>query len=193
MNADLLTDIDYRKLIEFHLHNKAIATVATHKRHVRLELGVIETIQKNGIDQVVSFVEKPEYDFNVSMGIYILDPRIMDYIPPDQPFGFDQLIFHLLEATRTGLRISIRWALVGYGEHRAILKIPPKNLKNIGKGIYPMSNWKIPLFTPDFSSADWEAACAPIRDAWLTMGQRTSQFEQAFINRTGRPARLCRL
>ncbi len=41
-------------------------------------------------------------------------------------------------------------------------------------------DWKIPLFTPEFNQADINAATLPIRDHWLTMGERTQAFENAF-------------
>ncbi|MEW6235861.1 MAG: DegT/DnrJ/EryC1/StrS family aminotransferase [Candidatus Omnitrophota bacterium] len=43
-----------------------------------------------------------------------------------------------------------------------------------------MSNWKIPLFEPEFTSEDIEAACAPLREGWISMGERTYAFEKAF-------------
>ena len=46
MNGDLLTDLDYRVLFESHLRKKSIATVATHKRHIRLSLGVVSYDRK---------------------------------------------------------------------------------------------------------------------------------------------------
>ncbi len=46
-----------------------------------------------------------------------------------------------------------------------------------------MIEWKIPLFIPDLTIEDVEAACAPIREGWLTMGDRTRRFEKAFTER----------
>jgi NDP-mannose synthase len=93
MNGDLLTNLDYRALLNSHLQNNAIATVATHKRHVRLSLGVVSYDESHAI---TSFQEKPEFDYDVSMGIYIFHPEILRFIPKGEPFGFDQLILKLL-------------------------------------------------------------------------------------------------
>ncbi len=41
-------------------------------------------------------------------------------------------------------------------------------------------NWKVPLFMPDFTEEDVQQACQPIRDSWLTMGERTQAFEETF-------------
>jgi dTDP-4-amino-4,6-dideoxygalactose transaminase len=48
-----------------------------------------------------------------------------------------------------------------------------------------MTDWKIPLFTPDLTEDDIQAAIAPIHDGWLTMGDRSREFEQVFANRIG--------
>lgn len=98
MNGDLLTDLDFRSLFETHRNNGSIATIATHKRHVRLSLGVVSHDAEN---HITGFQEKPSFDYNVSMGIYIFEPRIMNYIPTGKPYGFDQLIADLLQKKET--------------------------------------------------------------------------------------------
>ncbi len=94
MNGDLLTDINYFDLFQTHKRNHAIATVATYKRHIKLPLGVVSYNQDH---YMTNFLEKPEFDYDVSMGIYIFEPRILDFIPYDEPFGFDQLMEKLLQ------------------------------------------------------------------------------------------------
>lgn len=46
-------------------------------------------------------------------------------------------------------------------------------------------NWKVPLFEPDFGPAELEAVQAPVREAWLTMGQYTERLEKALCELTG--------
>lgn len=101
MNGDLLTDLNFAELVRYHKEQKSLLTVATTKRHVRLSLGVLRYNESN---QVVSFQEKPEFDYDVSMGIYVFEPGIIEYIPANQPFGFDHLVLKLLEANE---RISV--------------------------------------------------------------------------------------
>lgn len=95
MNGDLLTDLNYADFYATHSKEGSILTVATCKRHVSLSLGVISYDEKK---RVISFQEKPQFDYDVSMGVYIFEPRILDYIPPGQPFGFDHLMLRLLDA-----------------------------------------------------------------------------------------------
>ena len=92
MNGDILTDINYRELIESHKKKKAVATVATYQRDVNIDFGVLE----KGADQkIVAFKEKPTFHFYVSMGVYVFSKKILDYVPDGEPFGFDQLMYTL--------------------------------------------------------------------------------------------------
>jgi NDP-mannose synthase len=92
MNGDILTDIDYRQLIESHRQKKAVATVATYQRDVYIDFGVLE---KDEDRKIVAFREKPSYHFDVSMGVYVFSKKILDYVPEGEPFGFDQLMYAL--------------------------------------------------------------------------------------------------
>jgi NDP-sugar pyrophosphorylase family protein len=93
VNGDIITDLDFAKLYEAHLAGGAKLTVATHKRTHRVDYGVLE-IGTGG--RAVGFREKPDYDFTVSMGIYVLSRELLAYLPDGHPFGFDDLMFTLL-------------------------------------------------------------------------------------------------
>ena len=92
MNGDILTDINYRELIEDHMTKRAIATVATYQRDVNIDFGVLE---KDADRKIVAFREKPTFHFDVSMGVYVFSKKILDYVPADKPFGFDELMYAL--------------------------------------------------------------------------------------------------
>ena len=94
MNGDILTDLNYQDLINYHQKRGALATVATYQRDVNSDFGVLE---QNKEQKIIAFEEKPIYHFNVSMGIYVFSKKILDYVPTHLPFGFDQLM-HILIA-----------------------------------------------------------------------------------------------
>jgi len=71
MNGDLLTTLDYRKLFEHHRASGAAATIAMHRRSVKIDFGVVETGAGGELER---YIEKPEYHYSVSMGINILEP-----------------------------------------------------------------------------------------------------------------------
>lgn len=95
MNGDLLTDLDFQKLFEEHIKSNTLLTVSTYQRTTKIDFGVIETdkIAKN----MVGFHEKPEYNFEVSMGVYVMNHKTLEFIPSGKPFGFDDLMLTLLE------------------------------------------------------------------------------------------------
>lgn len=93
MNGDVLTTLDLRKLIEFHRAEGGIATIAMHRRQVKIDLGVIE---RNDSNDITGYIEKPTYDFHVSMGIYVFEPQVLKYIPRDTYFDFPELVLRLL-------------------------------------------------------------------------------------------------
>ena len=94
-NGDVLTTLNFGHLVEVHRKSNCIATIASHARKVKVDLGVI---QFEGDHQVVGYIEKPSYDFYVSMGIYVFEPRIVEYIPRNQYLDFPDLVLKLIKA-----------------------------------------------------------------------------------------------
>lgn len=94
-NGDVLTTLNLRDLIQFHREQKAIATIAAHHRQSKIDLGVL---QKDGDCRVTGYIEKPVYDFMVSMGIYAFEPAVITYIKPGEYLDFPDLVRKLIEA-----------------------------------------------------------------------------------------------
>ena len=94
-NGDVLTTLNLHDLIKFHREQKAIATIAAHHRQSKIDLGVI---QKDGDYRITGYIEKPVYDFMVSMGIYIFEPAVMPYITRNEYLDFPDLIKKLIAA-----------------------------------------------------------------------------------------------
>lgn len=92
-NGDLLIDFDFRKIWKAHRSNGAILTIGTCIRHEKVELGVLEAKEK----MVVSYKEKPEFDYRVSTGVYIFSKRVLEYVPKKTYFDFPCLVNKLLE------------------------------------------------------------------------------------------------
>ncbi len=95
-NGDILTLLDINKLVSFHKANDAVCTIASHQRTHKINLGVIE--HEEGSHQVTGYIEKPSMDFLVSMGMYIFEPKVLDYIPKGEYFDFPTLVNALLNA-----------------------------------------------------------------------------------------------
>jgi NDP-mannose synthase len=93
LNGDLLTTMDFSRIVRFHYENRATATIGTHRRTEAVQFGVIET-GSNG--QIVQYKEKPSLDYIVSMGIYVFSPAVREFIPRAQKYDFPELVNRLL-------------------------------------------------------------------------------------------------
>lgn len=96
-NGDVLTNLNLRELIDFHHANQAVATIASHQRQVKIDLGVI---QMDGDHTIVGYLEKPKYDYFVSMGIYVFEPEVLEFIPKGKYLDFPDLVLKLIEAKK---------------------------------------------------------------------------------------------
>lgn len=93
MNGDILTDLDYVELMERHRRTGAALTIATSRKRIKVDLGVIETDRAG---RVLAYKEKPDLFYTVSMGIYIYEPRVLSLIPHDNYLDFPDLVERLL-------------------------------------------------------------------------------------------------
>ncbi|MGJ0318168.1 sugar phosphate nucleotidyltransferase [Aliarcobacter cryaerophilus] len=94
MNGDILTDLNYKAFYESHVNNNNIFTISAYQREVKSEFGVLELDIQNTL---VGFKEKPTQIYDVSMGIYMVSKRAVDYIPEDTFYGFDHLMIDLMK------------------------------------------------------------------------------------------------
>lgn len=100
MNGDILTDLDFADLIAHHRQSGAVATIASYVRDVKIDFGVIE-IGDDGL--LTDYIEKPTFDYRVSMGIYVFEPTILGYVARGRPMDFPDLVRLLL---RKGLPVA---------------------------------------------------------------------------------------
>ena len=94
MNGDVLTDLNYSEFFMYHQSHKNIFTISAIQREDRNEYGILEVDEKNIL---VDFKEKPVSRYLVSMGIYMINKQILTHIPERQYFGFDHLMYALLD------------------------------------------------------------------------------------------------
>jgi NDP-sugar pyrophosphorylase family protein len=91
MNGDLLTTINYQELFDEHINNNAIATIATYKKKIKIDLGVLKIVDGKFLD----YIEKPEQSYDVSTGIYIMNRTVKDFLPKNEKFDMPDLILEL--------------------------------------------------------------------------------------------------
>jgi NDP-sugar pyrophosphorylase family protein len=102
MNGDVLTDLEYRTLYRNHLASACAFTVAASTRTQTIDYGVLQT---DGSNALIGFNEKPSLIYLVSMGVYIVNRSVLSLVPPDGPFGFDNLMHALIAR---GERVNVR-------------------------------------------------------------------------------------
>ncbi len=99
MNGDILTTLDHCDLLDSHRESGNVLTVATHRRTVRSEYGVLDVAEGEGpVQRVTGYDEKPEVAYVVSMGIYVLEPEALEHIPHGTRFDIPDLVLALLAA-----------------------------------------------------------------------------------------------
>jgi NDP-sugar pyrophosphorylase family protein len=96
LNGDILTDLRYSALMEAHARSTAPLTIATYRRRVDVDFGVL-TVNDG---RVVGFAEKPKLDYQVSMGVYAVSRSALADYPGGEPLGFDRLVLDLLSRGR---------------------------------------------------------------------------------------------
>ncbi|MGE5554623.1 MAG: sugar phosphate nucleotidyltransferase [Betaproteobacteria bacterium] len=104
ISGDALTDFDLSRLISFHLERGALATIGLTRVDNPLEYGVVITAADGLIRR---FLEKPSwsevFSDTVNTGIYVLDPRVLDFLKRGENVDFSKNLFPLLLGRREPL------------------------------------------------------------------------------------------
>ncbi|MBN1771194.1 MAG: NTP transferase domain-containing protein [Deltaproteobacteria bacterium] len=101
MNGDVLTTLDYTALIAHHRAGGAALTIATRKREVTVDLGVLRYDERG---TVTDYLEKPKFAYDVSMGVYVYEPRVLGFIERGKYLDFPDLVLRLI---RAGERVAV--------------------------------------------------------------------------------------
>ena len=87
MNGDLLTNVNFEHIFNYHTLNKATATMCVREYDYEVPYGVV----KMNDNKITAIAEKPVQKFFVSAGIYMLSPEILDLIPQDEFYDMPTL------------------------------------------------------------------------------------------------------
>jgi len=102
MNGDILCDLDYRSFFDSHVEQSDDVSVAVYRRDVQIDFGVL---RYNAAYELKEFQEKPTYSFDVSMGIYCLNRRVVHALDKGKVYGFDNL---MLDSIKGRHRVKVR-------------------------------------------------------------------------------------
>jgi len=111
MNGDLLTNINFENMMEYHLSSSAIATMGVREYDFQVPYGVVNVDGEN----ILSIEEKPLYNFFVSGGVYVLDSKVLDFMPNNEFFDMPTLFETIIENKMKSVSFPIReyWLDIG--------------------------------------------------------------------------------
>lgn len=95
MNGDVLTTLDYGKLFALHVEKGVRATIASKFRESKIDFGVLKIDDSGFLDE---YIEKPVYNFSVSMGVYVLSKKAIDLIGAGEAIGMPDLLLRIKKA-----------------------------------------------------------------------------------------------
>ncbi|HVF52974.1 MAG TPA: sugar phosphate nucleotidyltransferase [Actinomycetota bacterium] len=94
ISGDALTDFDLQKAVDYHRSKGAAATIVLKRMEDPLDFGIVMTAEDGRIER---FLEKPTwgqvFTDTINTGMYVLEPEVLDLIPPDEPFDFSSQVF----------------------------------------------------------------------------------------------------
>ena len=112
MNGDLLTNINFEHFLNFHIQNDSIATMSIREIETQIPYGVIETKDH----KILSIKEKPIQKIFVNAGIYVLEPKVLEYVPKNKFFDMPTLFEILIKENKNVLSYTNNgyWIDIGH-------------------------------------------------------------------------------
>ena len=96
MNADLITDLNFQDLINFHLEHGSVATICVKEYDFTVPYGVVQ-VNEGAIKRME---EKPVHKFFVNAGIYVLDPMVLGFINENKSLDMTDLLDKIVEGNQ---------------------------------------------------------------------------------------------
>ena len=111
MNADLLTQINFVHMLEFHQRYPQVATMAVREYQSQIPFGVV---QMEG-SYITNIVEKPVQQHFVNAGVYILEPGCLDLLPSEGAYNMTELFHDLIKRDEKTASFAIHeyWLDIG--------------------------------------------------------------------------------
>jgi len=182
LNGDIFTDLEYKEIIEFHKKKQAIATIALYEVDDPSRYGVAEILDNNRIKQ---FIEKPKKDEAptklINAGIYVLDPKIFNYIPKDKPTSMEREIFPKLIKEKNLFGLTMQGLWMDIGKPAGYLQANNKLLKTYHKkNKIRMQNSEIK--TPVAIDSDVKIGLGTVIGPYVAIGKNTIIANNVKIN-----------
>jgi dTDP-glucose pyrophosphorylase len=116
INADVITNVDFLSLLQFHLQSKVEATMCIREQEHTILYGVVERREESHL--LKNIIEKPVRQFFVNAGIYVLDPKVLALIETDTFCDMPNLLMTCLEHAHNVATFPIKEYWLDIGHHQ---------------------------------------------------------------------------
>ena len=130
MYGDSIYGFNLRNMIKQHKQKKSFVTMSLKEYKTNLPYGVIETTKNN---KVTAWNEKPEIKANINMGCYVMDPKIMKYIPKNKPYGMDSVIKNVMSKKKLVSSFISKNGFIDIGNKESYEKANREFIRKLGR------------------------------------------------------------
>ena len=128
--GDSLFDFSLRNMINNHKKKKSFITMSLYEYRTHLKYGVIDA-KNNG--KVSAWNEKPEIKVKINMGCYVMEPKILNFIPKNKPYGMDDVIKKAISQRKIVNSILTKKGFVDIGDKETYERANLDYRKKLGK------------------------------------------------------------
>lgn len=143
-NGDVITEIDYGDLVNFHQNNSAVGTMAVHSHEFQNPYGVIQT---TGID-IIEYVEKPTVKSIINAGVYVLSPEALKHLSLNESCDMPSLFARLQDSGERTVAYQIFESWMDVGSPIDLVKANSDFSDELGcdenRSLPKNYNWPIP-------------------------------------------------
>jgi mannose-1-phosphate guanylyltransferase len=130
MYGDSIYGFNLRNMIKQHKQKKSFVTMSLKEYTTKLAYGVIETTKNN---KVTAWNEKPEIKANINMGCYVMEPKIMNLIPKNKPYGMDSVIKNAMSKKKLVSSFISKNGFIDIGNKESYEKANNEFILKLGK------------------------------------------------------------
>lgn len=124
VNCDIIVDVDYNEIYSFHKEQRNFITIVAAKYHHVIPYGVVDCDDHN---QYLDILEKPELNYLISTGMYLVNDALIKMMPHDEAISFPDLIDSFKkEGKKIGVYVVEESAYMDMGQLEEMEKMKKK-------------------------------------------------------------------